>query len=136
LYSKRLAEIDDIGVGGRATTADIEMPQKRNGISARNPAMGPATTDVKQRALGRKGFSNPDDGAEGTGEQNGRSRQKVRQRGVDVVLAAIDVVAEFVTTQNDENGQRVPQAVHHEGQKRLEHRARPLRMATDPVKSR
>ena len=78
--------------------------QRRHGHQ--EPGNRSGNADVEQHPLARNRFANADEGAERAGQRN-RQRQEIRQARVDVIIAAGEIVAEFVGTEDCQDGDAV-----------------------------
>ena len=93
-------------------TRESARPMKSAGTITRKPAIRAGDADVEQHALGRDRLADPDDGAERAEEK--RRRQEEGQAGVDVIIAAGEVMTELVRPEDSDDGDGVRPAVAEE----------------------
>src|SRR5207244_6242935 len=80
-------------------------------------------TDVEEHVLLWDRFADANEGAERPGNRN-RHRQEKRERRIDVIIAAGDVVPELVAAKNGKNRRAVIKAAKDEREKRNRRRSR------------
>src|ERR1700730_14480263 len=67
-------------------------------------------TDIEQHAFGPNRFADADERTERARERRGHGQEE-RQRRVDVIIAAGEIVAQLMTAENRENRDAVPQTL-------------------------
>src|SRR5262249_2951 len=88
-------------------------PDEQRGDGDHEAGKRSGDTDVEQHAFLRYWFADADECAERAGNRD-RHGQEERQRRVDVIIAARDVVSEFVAAENGEDRRAVPESARGE----------------------
>jgi hypothetical protein len=113
LEQEGLAEFDAAEI--RRHPDDMRHPdadeQRRNGDHEAGNRTGDA--DVEQHPLLRDRLADADERPQGAGYRNWNG-EKERQRGIDIIIAARQIVTEFVAAEDRQDGRTVPEAVQEQ----------------------
>ena len=97
---QRLAELQHPAASvGTRTTCDIDEADEQRRHRDHEPGDRAGDADVEQHPLARNRLADADEGAHRAGQQE-RHRDEKRQRRVDVIIAAREIVAELVAAED------------------------------------
>ena len=118
LEEHRLAQLEQVRRVGRQ--AD-DMGHRKTDEERRNgddeAGNGTGDADIEQHPLARNRLADADERTHRAGQQE-RDRDEKRQRRVDVIIAAREIVAELVAPQDRQDGGTVPEPAEEQDRER------------------